>query len=234
MTTSARGFAAALFAGVTLTLLWLVAAPAVASTAKKSGHARSATAGRRKHVKHVPTVLGVSMVSTPTAHKAKPSSASVAPPAVPGRCQNTGLVPNASNVGAIEAATLCLVNRARQAAGVAALAGNAALGRAAVGHSDQMVAENYFDHVGPDGNGPTQRVIAAGFTRSTAVIAENIAAATMSDATPAATVASWMASAGHRVNILDPDFRETGIGVAAAAPALLGRLAGGTYTEDFA
>ncbi|MCA1689917.1 MAG: CAP domain-containing protein, partial [Actinobacteria bacterium] len=63
---------------------------------------------------------------------------------------------------------------------------------------------------------------------------ENIAAAGGYLATPAATVKMWMGSPGHRANILDPAFRDTGIGVAPAAPALLTTGPGASYTEDFA
>lgn len=159
----------------------------------------------------------------------KPPATSAAP-----ACQNGDLMPSAANTGVVDAATLCLVNGARRAAGLAPLTADAALGRAASAHSEDMVAADYFDHVGPDGSDPGQRARAAGFTLAGALVAENLSAATLSAATPAATVAAWMASSGHRANILDPDFRRTGIGVAAAAPAMLGSLPGGTYTEDFA
>jgi uncharacterized protein YkwD len=64
-------------------------------------------------------------------------------------------------------------------------------------------------------------------------IAENIAAATGSRATPAGAVRLWMRSAGHRANLLDASFRDTGIGVAVGVPALVGTSRGATYTEDF-
>jgi len=157
-------------------------------------------------------------------------------PVVPTSCPDADLVPSGSNLAAVDAATLCLINQARRAAGLAVLAENAELRRAAVEHSDDMVARDYFGHVDPDGIGPAARIRAAGFVadRPQAQVAENIAAATISGATPAATVASWMSSPGHRANILDPAFRVTGIGVAGAAPALVGTGPGATYTEDFA
>jgi uncharacterized protein YkwD len=43
-----------------------------------------------------------------------------------------------------------------------------------------------------------------------------------------------MASPGHRANILNPEFRSTGVGVSPQAPApLAGGQAGATYTQDF-
>jgi uncharacterized protein YkwD len=53
-------------------------------------------------------------------------------------------------------------------------------------------------------------------------------------ATPAAIVASWMASPGHRANILDPDFRDSGVGVVARAPRRYANgQPGATYTQQF-
>jgi uncharacterized protein YkwD len=228
---------------VSLTLPALLVAPAAASgkgTATRSHGTRASH--RSKVTGHVPTVLSVSMVSTP-AHVAAPLPAKAAPSAVaparagtaPVGCKNVNLAPSAANLAAIEAATLCLVNKARAAQGIAGLSENADLDEAANLHSADMVSEDYFDHVAPDGSSPEQRVRAAGYApRGGDAVAENIASATPSEATPAETVAVWMASAGHRENILDPDFTETGIGVAAGVPALLGSRSGGTYTEDFA
>jgi uncharacterized protein YkwD len=148
---------------------------------------------------------------------------------------NAGLIPTASNIGAISAATLCLINDARRAAGVGPLTENAALDRAAVGHSADMVGAGYFDHTGPDGRSAGQRFLAAGFLlRPGGAIGENLGGATLSNATPAAIVASWMGSPGHRANILSPGYSETGLGVAAVAPAGLGGQPGATYTEEFA
>ena len=43
-----------------------------------------------------------------------------------------------------------------------------------------------------------------------------------------------MASPGHRANILDPSYRETGIGVSPQAPvAFAGGQPGAIYTQDF-
>ena len=65
-------------------------------------------------------------------------------------------------------------------------------------------------------------------------LGENIDCATEYLATPAATVSAWMNSPEHRENILNGEYRETGIGVAAAAPASFAAgQAGATYTQDF-
>ncbi len=150
-------------------------------------------------------------------------------------CANAYLVPSAANVSLVSAATLCLINQQRAAHGLAALRQNSALTSAAAAHSRDMVAADYFSHNSPSGSDPFSRIRAAGYLQPGHgyTMGENIAAATGSLATPAAIVSSWMSSAGHRDNILNPAFRDTGMGVAAPAPALLGSGPGGTYTEDF-
>lgn len=151
------------------------------------------------------------------------------------RCADARLIPTAANVARIDAATLCLIDRERVARGLAPLRRDARLEAAAQVHAVQMVIENYFDHVGPTGESPLQRAIAAGYGRAgIGHLGENIAAASGSLATPAASVADWMRSPSHRAQILDPSFRDTGIGVTAGLPASLGMGTGGaTYAEDF-
>ena len=66
------------------------------------------------------------------------------------------------------------------------------------------------------------------------MIGENIAVGVLQLSTPAAIVAGWMRSPEHRANILNPDFRDSGIGIVAHA---LRRYSGGqrgaTYTQQF-
>ena len=99
-----------------------------------------------------------------------------------------------------------------------------------------MVARNYFDHTSPGGETLLDRIKASSYLppRAGYILGENIALGTMQLATPAAIVASWMASPGHRANILNGGFRDIGIGIATGAPVPLGGAAGGaTYTTDF-
>jgi uncharacterized protein YkwD len=150
-------------------------------------------------------------------------------------CVDANLVPSPSDLSRIAEATLCLINQQRAAAGVPALRVVVALNSAATSHSADMVAHNYFDHNSPSGSTPQSRMTAVGYLRPNTAwsIGENIAAATGSLATPASIVTMWMNSSGHRANILDPAFRDTGIHAAYGVPRLVGSGAGGTYTEDF-
>ena len=99
-----------------------------------------------------------------------------------------------------------------------------------------MVSRDYFSHTTPTGEAFDTRILASGYVRSDQgyELGENIDCATLYLATPAATVSAWMNSPEHRENILNGEYRETGIGVAAAAPASFAAgQAGATYTQDF-
>jgi uncharacterized protein YkwD len=151
-------------------------------------------------------------------------------------CANTLLTPTQQNARLIRSATLCLINRERRAHGERRLRGNARLRRAAQSHTESMAFGNYFEHVGPRGQTPLTRMRDAGYISSRVgfEVGENIAWGTLELATPRAIVAAWMASPPHRANILDPRYRETGIGVSPHPPASLAHgQAGAIYTQDF-
>jgi uncharacterized protein YkwD len=160
------------------------------------------------------------------------SATSASEPAVVHGCKDSGLVPGAENLPRIIAATLCLINRQRHAHGLASVHTNAVLHTVATDYSRSMVTGNFFGHTSAD---LLKRLKAAKYVRTGRgyAIAENIASAGGAGATPDAIVAMWMASPEHRANILNPAFRDTGIGVVAAMPALVGSGPGATYTQDF-
>ncbi len=155
----------------------------------------------------------------------------------PATCRHTQLQPNKRNLALIAAATLCLVNRERTSRGETALKPNRHLQRSARVHSSDMANGDYFAHDSRSGSTPLARMRAAGYITSARdgyAVGENIAWATLWLATPKAIVAGWMASPGHRANILDAEFRETGIGVSPHPLASLARgESGAIYTQDF-
>ncbi|MET9433252.1 sigma-70 family RNA polymerase sigma factor [Streptomyces sp. NPDC006551] len=101
-----------------------------------------------------------------------------------------------------------LANSERAEAGCGPLTANPLLAQAARRHSEDMAARDFFDHTDPDGDGPGERVTAAGYRWTT--YGENIA---KGQRTPAQVMDSWMNSPGHRANILNCSFEEIGIGV---------------------
>jgi uncharacterized protein YkwD len=152
-------------------------------------------------------------------------------------CENTELTPNPGNLEAIDAATLCLVNQERARNGELPLQPNTQLEQAAQGHSEEMVADDYFAHVAPSGLTPVARVEETGYLPNQQVgytLGENIAWGTLQLSTPAAIVAAWIASPEHLANILYSPYRDTAIGVAPEAPASLSEgQPGAVYSQEF-
>lgn len=122
-------------------------------------------------------------------------------------------------------ATLCLLNAERRKHHLRPLRENRKLDSAARGHSRSMVRHHYFGH--GDFAGRIRRAGYHGWT-----LGENIAWGSLQWSTPAAIVKMWMHSPGHRANILRPQFREIGIGIAVGAPER-GVSGAATYTTDF-
>jgi uncharacterized protein YkwD len=114
---------------------------------------------------------------------------------------------------------------------------NPRLEQAAQAHTESMAFGDYCEHVGPGGDTPLSRMRAAGYIYSSRIgyeVGENIGWGTLWNATPRAIVAAWMASPGHRANILDPRFRDTAVGVSPHPPiSFAHHQAGGIYTQDF-
>ncbi|MHB8491390.1 MAG: CAP domain-containing protein [Solirubrobacteraceae bacterium] len=155
-------------------------------------------------------------------------------------CPGANLAPNGSNASALARATLCLVNRERAAHRLPALGENTALSRAATAYSLSMVRHGYFSDRSPSGGTLGQRVARSGF-RAPAhrrhrvrhmALAENLATASGSLATPANIVSTWMGSPAHRANLLGRGYRASGIGVALGMPGSA-RISGATYTQYF-
>jgi uncharacterized protein YkwD len=95
-------------------------------------------------------------------------------------------------------------------AATTALRWNDALTQAALVHSDDMVAHNFFSHTGSDGRSAGDRATAAGYVWRT--WGENIAAG---QPTVNTVVAAWMASDGHCANLMNPAFRDIGLACVA-------------------
>jgi uncharacterized protein YkwD len=147
-------------------------------------------------------------------------------------CVDQNLIPTASNLVRINAATLCLVNRERTKRGLLTLKRQATLSRVAAAFAAQLVRQRFFSHVAPNGATALDRVRRSGYLvgyRKWSV-GENIAAGTGSLSTPKATLRAWMNSPGHRANILKRTFRDIGLGVHLGTSR--GRL-GATYAHEF-
>lgn len=112
-----------------------------------------------------------------------------------------------------EAEVVRLVNLERSKAGCPGLRSDSNLATAARAHSADMAANSYFDHSSRDGRSFVDRIQAARYSGSPG--GENIAAGA---STPALVMAQWMASPGHKANILNCSFKAIGVGVATGGP----------------
>ncbi len=196
---------------------------------RRCGHTARYRAAHRRRVSNPRRNLPVQELTSTT----PPAPAT---PTASATCSNTELTPTSSNLAEVRAATLCLINRERAQHGEAPLSENAHLLATAQGHSEDMVSRNYFSHTTPTGEAFDTRILASGYVSPSQgyELGENIDCATSYLATPAATVSAWMNSPEHRENILNGEYRDSGIGVAAAAPeSFSGGQAGATYTQDF-
>jgi uncharacterized protein YkwD len=132
---------------------------------------------------------------------------------------------------AVEAGISCLVNAERAARGLAALERDAALDVSAQRHAADMLGRRYFAHVSPTGGTVDKRARRAGYlTAPCWVLGEDLGWAPPVAATAQAVVQAWMDSPSHRAVILDPAFRDIGIGLAGRAPA--GDGAGATFVLE--
>jgi uncharacterized protein YkwD len=163
-------------------------------------------------------------------------TADAAPKAAGAWCPGANLQPNSTDTTAVDAATLCLIDRVRSVARVSLLRPNAALGAVAAGQVASMVRWNYFADVRPTGQTPLSLVVVSRYNAHAASIqvGQNIAWGTGHDTTPAQIVAAWLASPPHRKIILDGEYRDAGVAVEPALPRVLGAgQRGATYAMEF-
>ncbi|WP_373353531.1 CAP domain-containing protein [Pseudoroseicyclus sp. CXY001] len=112
--------------------------------------------------------------------------------------------PTAPAAPVVEAATPASdrpIQDARRAAGLGPVTRNAALERAAEVQLRHILATGDLTHAGPGGSRFTDRARAAGFCQG-GRMGENLASG---HPTLSAAVAGWLASPGHRTNLLRPE-----------------------------
>jgi uncharacterized protein YkwD len=142
--------------------------------------------------------------------------------------------PTPATLVAVSEATLCLLNGERADHGLAPLSANERLTSAASAYAQDLVAGSYFSHTGRDRSDVRDRIERTGYFQPGRgwAVGENLAWGTGALATPVSIMQAWMNSPGHRANILNPSYREIGVGVAAGNPAS-SNGAGATYATEF-
>ena len=101
-----------------------------------------------------------------------------------------------------------MTNSTRAREGLGALSVNSELTSAAYAKAQDMLANQYFAHTSPQGKTPWDFIKNSGYNYAYA--GENLAIG-YTDASE--LFSAWMASATHRQNILNPNFREIGMAV---------------------
>jgi uncharacterized protein YkwD len=132
-------------------------------------------------------------------------------------------------------ATLCTLNRERAHHGLRRLKLNKKLSRAARGHARDMAKRNYFSHDTLGGGTFVDRIRRAGYLKGARswIVGENLAWGSHGQSRTRVITEMWMDSPGHRANILNPSFREIGIGIAYDAPVEGGGKPAATWATDF-
>jgi uncharacterized protein YkwD len=144
----------------------------------------------------------------PVRHAIAPAQTLPPPPPVEPPTATPVPAPAVASVDGCER-IVALVNQVRRENGLGTLAYNSLLGAAAQGYADFLAAHDVLNHTA-DGRTLDARAEAAGYTTWVA-LGENLAGGytTFEEA-----VDAWLASPGHRANILNPGFTETGAGCA--------------------
>ena len=146
-----------------------------------------------------------------------------------------------ANLTGVEAAIVNLTNDIRRRHGLAMLLEDGVCRDAARGHSADMLNRNYFSHFDPRGLTVRERLPADLAARKWG---ENIWTGRGYDPRQIRKLAekimdSWMRSAGHRENILNPGYTHLGVGVMAknqeikATQVFIGMAEGGRPGSSF-
>lgn len=110
-----------------------------------------------------------------------------------------------------------LVNDARRKENLPSLSWNPTLATTAQAYAEDMATRGFFSHDDPEGGAPRDRILKGGYTKPSCNCSwvygtgENLA---HGQDTPEKVMADWLASPGHRANIMSEDFEDIGIGYA--------------------
>jgi uncharacterized protein YkwD len=151
----------------------------------------------------------------------------ISPPPVP-----LPLLPGATQAHAmLSGSVVAELNRVRAVRGLRPLRSTSALAASARRHSTQMGQRGFFDHDSADGTPFWRRIerfyAGRGFSRWE--VGENIFWQSPTTIAAISVVRSWLASPGHRANILSRQWRDVGVG-AISLPSAPGVYRGSPVT----
>ena len=169
---------------------------------------KAATNGNRNHNYNTCTKSNRAPNRNCTTNNFKAPSRPTNPPANP---PAPPIVPeppvNNPTLNEFEQRVVDLVNKERQAAGLAPLKVNVKLSELARVKAAYMRDNNYFSHNSPVHGSPFDMMKAFGINYTAA--GENIAKGQQS---PESVMKAWMNSSGHRANILNSKYDQIGVG----------------------
>ncbi len=151
-------------------------------------------------------------------------------PASPPRASLTAPLPLSTSVAAtpaqplLEAALLAASNAARGSHGLEPLRPDEGLARSARAHAAEMAQLNYFSHSSPVPANATLQARLARHGSPLVAVGENLARLGLpgtAENAASRAIDGWLASPGHRANLLRTEFDRVGFGVATAADGSL-------------
>jgi uncharacterized protein YkwD len=116
----------------------------------------------------------------------------------------TRAVPVSTPLGS-HGGVVTMLNQQRSSAGLPPVSRSQQLDRVAMTHAQDQMQGGFFGHRGSNGSNVHARMQMAGY--NACLSAENIA---MGQTSEAAVMGDWMASSGHRANILHPRAEQVG------------------------
>lgn len=148
-------------------------------------------------------------------------------------CPFENSTPLAAGEDRARVAMYCLIANERRRAQRKRLTVNRQLEAEGSTFAAQMVSEQFFSHVDPQGNGLPQRTLASGYLNGFEVwaLGENIGWGSGALGTPKELMKAMMSSRSHRSSILSRRYRNVGVGVSTGIP--VGGRFGATYVQQF-
>lgn len=131
----------------------------------------------------------------------------------------------AYSTGVSQNGLLSSTNQRRASGGVANLSINSQLNQAAQAKANDMANRNYWSHNTPEGTPPWIFFTNAGYSYSKA--GENLACGFDQSSE---VITGWFNSPSHKANLLDPDYKDVGFGIANSDPYNCGSYPAGPQT----
>ncbi|MGH2983815.1 MAG: CAP domain-containing protein [Solirubrobacterales bacterium] len=156
-------------------------------------------------------------------------------PAAASNCAGADAEAEALSQTHLESTITCLINEERAKAGLRTVRSSGSLRQAALGHSQDMVQNGYFEHTSPSGQTFTDRITKSGYMRGARrwLVGENLVWGSGSQSTPRAMVDGWMGSPPHRANLLRGRFREVGVAAVRGTPVNASDDGGVTVSSEY-